>query len=81
MSLLERVTSFESLAGERGRERSESPSSRSRKLSFNPVPGSWYPTAEEETPLAVAAFEVSRFKRICEFSSVFLLNYPLHERD
>lgn len=68
MSLLHRVTSYESLSPPRGRSpvgSHESP--RDRKLSFSPLPGSWDPPAtEEHEPATIGAFEVPKSKRICE---------------
>ncbi|CAL3962219.1 hypothetical protein PZA11_000557 [Diplocarpon coronariae] len=69
MSLSQRVSSFESLSlyQERGRSQSESPSSRDRKLSFSPLPGSWDPPpALTENVNPIGAFEVPRFKRILQ---------------
>lgn len=68
MSLLHRVTSYESLSPPRGRSPVGSHSSpRDRKLSFSPLPGSWDPPVTEEHPHAtIGAFEVPKSKRICE---------------
>ncbi|CAG8952594.1 hypothetical protein HYFRA_00009700 [Hymenoscyphus fraxineus] len=65
MSLLQRVTSFESLAPERfSPERTTSPTgSRDRRLSFNPISG-FQPAAENES--AIGAFEVSKSRRILQ---------------
>lgn len=61
MALLERVTSFESFAPERGR----SPADGSRqKLSFNPLLGT---TQIDEPVLARGAFEVPKSQRICKY--------------
>ncbi|CZR50960.1 related to MFS amino acid transporter [Phialocephala subalpina] len=74
MSLLHRVTSYESLSPPRGRSpvgSHESP--RDRKLSFSPLPGSWDPpAAEEHEPATIGAFEVPKSKRILQVTiSVF----------
>ncbi|PBP22644.1 MFS general substrate transporter [Diplocarpon rosae] len=68
MSLSQRVSSFESLSlyQERGRSPSESPSSRDRKLSFSPLPGSWEPQAPTEILTPIGAYEVPRSKRILQ---------------
>ncbi|KAG9238370.1 MFS transporter-like protein Fmp42 [Amylocarpus encephaloides] len=68
MSLLQRVTSFESLSPERfSPERGVSPAgSRDRKLSFSPLPESWVPPALEESSQAIGAFEVPKAKRILQ---------------
>lgn len=66
MSLLQRVTSVETLSPERGRSPTGSHSPRDRKLSFSPLPGSWVPPATEEDVQAIGAFEVPKSKRICE---------------
>jgi len=69
MSLSQRVTSFESLSPERGR----SPAgSQRRKLSFSPLPGNWGDDLEPREQVVeeietVAAFEVSKGKRICKY--------------
>jgi len=73
MSLLERVTSFESLVPDRGGSRSESPSSRDRKLSFSPLPGSWDPPIVPEGQQPISAFEVPYAKRVCKIISIFFL--------
>jgi hypothetical protein len=73
MSLLERVTSFESLAPERGRGLSESPSSRDRKLSFSPLPESWDPPMVTEGQQPIGAFEVPYAKRICKNLSILFI--------
>ena len=70
MSLLERVTSFESLVPERRGPRSESASSRDRKLSFSPLPGSWDPPIIPEGQQPIGAFEVPYAKRVCKNISV-----------
>jgi hypothetical protein len=72
MSLLQRVTSFESLAPERfSPERGQSPAgSRDRKLSFSPLPESWSPPAGDGDAQGIGAFEVSKTKRICGFLSL-----------
>ena len=59
MSLVERLSAMEEYEPW---SREQSPSSRQRKLSFNPV-GSWVPPAAHEEP--VGAFEVSKSKRLC----------------
>jgi hypothetical protein len=69
MSLLQRVTSVETLSPERGRSPAGSRSPRDRKLSFSPLPGSWVPPEVEQNTEAIGAFEVPKSKRICEFSS------------
>ncbi|KUJ22750.1 MFS transporter-like protein Fmp42 [Mollisia scopiformis] len=73
MSLLHRVTSYESLSPPRGRSpvgSHENP--RDRKLSFSPLPGSWDPPAAEEHTHAIGAFEVPKSKRILQVAiSVF----------
>ncbi|EKD11887.1 uncharacterized protein L3040_009030 [Drepanopeziza brunnea f. sp. 'multigermtubi'] len=77
MSLLQRVSSIESLGSiypashPRARSGSHSPSSRDRKLSFSPLPGSWDPPPAPELvadhiPPPIAAFEVPRSKRILQ---------------
>ncbi|CZT47428.1 related to MFS amino acid transporter [Rhynchosporium secalis] len=72
MSLSQRVSSFESLSlyPERGRSLSNgggSPSSRDRKLSFSPLPGSWDPPpALVEQVAPISAFEVPRSTRILQ---------------
>jgi hypothetical protein len=66
MSLLERVTSFESLVPDRGSSRSESASSRDRKLSFSPLPESWDPPIVPEGQQPIGAFEVPYAKRVCK---------------
>jgi hypothetical protein len=68
MSLLQRVTSFESLSPERfSPERGRSPTgSRDRKLSFSPLPESWSPPAADVETQAIGAFEVPKAKRICK---------------
>jgi hypothetical protein len=70
MSLLQRVTSFESLSPERfSPDRGQSPGgSRDRKLSFSPLPESWDPRPPEGEAQAIGAFEVSKTKRICRLS-------------
>jgi hypothetical protein len=65
MSLLQRVTSVESLTIERGSTPDGSRSPRNRKLSFSPLPGAWDPpntTTEHVEP--IGAFEVPESKRI-----------------
>ncbi|KAF4626797.1 hypothetical protein G7Y89_g11363 [Cudoniella acicularis] len=66
MSLLQRVTSFESLSPERGRSPAASQSPRDRKLSFSPLPGSWVPPDLHEGTQAIGAFEVPKSKRILQ---------------
>jgi hypothetical protein len=79
MSLLQRVTSFESLAPERfSPERGQSPAgSRDRKLSFSPLPESWSPPAGNEDAQGIGAFEVSKTKRMCKSSPLPLLVHVL----
>ncbi|KAJ9621903.1 hypothetical protein H2203_006783 [Taxawa tesnikishii (nom. ined.)] len=62
MTLYERRSSMESWDRDRWRDQSPTGSQR-RKLSFNPV-GTWVPPNVQEEP--VAAFEVSRAKRIAQ---------------
>ncbi|TVY73391.1 Protein FMP42 [Lachnellula suecica] len=69
MSLLQRVTSVETLSPERGRSPvGGAHSPRDRKLSFSPLPGSWVPPSLEENlqAQAVGAFEVPKSKRILQ---------------
>lgn len=67
MSLLSRVTSFESLSPERGRSpENGSLSPRVRKLSFSPLPPSWDPPVQQANIQPVGAFEVSKAKRIAQ---------------
>ncbi|KAE8444602.1 hypothetical protein EG329_014433 [Mollisiaceae sp. DMI_Dod_QoI] len=67
MSLLHRVTSYESLSPPRGRSPAGSNGNpRDRKLSFSPLPPSWDPPATEEHTHAIGAFEVPRSKRILQ---------------
>ncbi|TVY38250.1 Protein FMP42, partial [Lachnellula occidentalis] len=66
MSLLQRVTSNETLSPERGRSPTSSHSPRDRKLSFSPIPGSWVAPAVEENVQAIGAFEVPKSKRILQ---------------
>ncbi|RDL36889.1 uncharacterized protein BP5553_06241 [Venustampulla echinocandica] len=83
MSLLERVTSCESISPDRGGSPSEF--IRDRTLSFNPLPRSWVsPSVEKNAPETVGAFEVSRSKRIlqvvtaaiyCLFSAGIVFGY------
>lgn len=67
MSLSQRVTSLESLSPERGRSPA---ATQRRKLSFSPLPGNWGDEIEQQQNLVeiktVAAFEVSKGKRICK---------------
>lgn len=72
MSLLHRVTSYESLSPPRGRSPAGSNGSpRDRKLSFSPLPQSWDPPAEEEHTHTIGAFEVPKSKRICKFRTLY----------
>ena len=67
MSLLHRVSSFDSFGPERGRQGSTVSLSGAsgRKLSYSPVPGSWQtPTVHEEALKTIGAFEVSKTRRI-----------------
>lgn len=66
---LNRVSSLETFTHLRspGSSRSASPTSRDRRLSFNPLPESWDPHAGKPGYLdSVGAFEVPRWKRIRE---------------
>lgn len=66
---LNRVASLETFAPfpNNGPSRSVSPSSRDRRLSFNPLPESWDPHAGKPGYIeSVGAFEVPRWKRIRE---------------
>lgn len=59
---LNRVSSLETFSNI---SRSPSPSSRERRLSFNPLPESWDPHADKPGFVdSVGAFEVPRWKRI-----------------
>jgi hypothetical protein len=71
MSLLQRVSSIESFAAERGRSPLY-PGSRDRKLSFSPFLGEWEPGPESVIAPAVSALEVSKAKRIGEMLSIRL---------
>ncbi|KAL3424860.1 Protein FMP42-like protein 1 [Phlyctema vagabunda] len=64
MSLLQRVSSLESLSPERGR--SPVDSSRGRKLSFSPLPAEFYPHSQEEHVQPIGAFEVPKTRRIIQ---------------
>jgi len=75
MSLLERVTSFESFYPERERQLSVSGSLRNRKLSFSPLPDSWDPPVLD-TVQPIGAFEVPRIRRIRECFHSFCLPRP-----
>lgn len=70
MSLLQRVTSFESLSPERGRSPDGSEFPRVRKLSFSPLPESWHPPHTQEETEAIGAFEVPKPKRIRGFAMI-----------
>lgn len=79
MSLLARVSSMEALSPERGRSPVGRRGSKDRKLSFSPMPGSWDPANvedDEDIMENIAAFEVPKSKRICEYcySLVILLD-------
>lgn len=66
---LNRVSSLESFAHFtfEGQRRSPSPSSRDRRLSFNPLPESWDPPTSKPGYLeSVGAFEVPKWKRVCK---------------
>ncbi|KAI9743126.1 MAG: hypothetical protein M1818_003421 [Claussenomyces sp. TS43310] len=69
MSLLHRVSSFDSFASsERGRTLS-GPSHGHRKLSFSPLPGAWDPPQGDEwdeDQNAIGAFEVPKAKRLLQ---------------
>lgn len=67
---LNRVSSLETFSSLHV-SRSPSPSSRDRRLSFNPLPESWDPVGKPGHVDSVGAFEVPRWRRICESS-----NYP-----
>ncbi|RDW73987.1 hypothetical protein BP5796_07429 [Coleophoma crateriformis] len=64
MSLLQRVTSFESLSPERGR--SPVDVGRGRKLSFSPLPADWHAPATKASSQPIGAFEVPKAKRILQ---------------
>ena len=69
MSLLERVTSFESLAPERGRSPSGSEGSRDgkgRKLSFSPMPGACESPVAVESQQPIGAFEIPYWERVLQ---------------
>jgi hypothetical protein len=77
---LNRVASLETfnfVPAERGSRRGSDASLRSRKLSFNPLPGDWEAVAEENVGPPIAAFEVPEWKRICESGETML---PLESR-
>lgn len=66
---LNRVSSLESFShlSVEGHRRSPSPSSRDRRLSFNPLPESWDPPTSQPGYLeSVGAFEVPKWKRVCK---------------
>jgi hypothetical protein len=66
---LNRVSSLESFShlSVEGHRRSPSPSSRDRRLSFNPLPESWDPPTTTPGYLeSVGAFEVPKWKRVCK---------------
>ncbi|KAJ0121676.1 major facilitator superfamily transporter [Diaporthe amygdali] len=66
---LNRVSSLESFAHFtfEGQRRSPSPSSRDRRLSFNPLPESWDPPTSKPGYLeSVGAFEVPKWKRVLQ---------------
>lgn len=66
---LNRVSSLESFShlSFEGQRRSPSPSSRDRRLSFNPLPESWDPPTSQPGYLeSVGAFEVPKWKRVCK---------------
>ncbi|KAG8164826.1 hypothetical protein KVR01_005101 [Diaporthe batatas] len=66
---LNRVSSLESFShlSVEGHRRSPSPSSRDRRLSFNPLPESWDPPASKPGYLeSVGAFEVPKWKRVLQ---------------
>ncbi|POS70042.1 major facilitator superfamily transporter [Diaporthe helianthi] len=66
---LNRVSSLESFShlSIEGPRRSPSPSSRDRRLSFNPLPESWDPPASKPGYLeSVGAFEVPKWKRVLQ---------------
>ncbi|KAI3400460.1 hypothetical protein diail_3081 [Diaporthe ilicicola] len=66
---LNRVSSLESFShfASEGQRRSPSPSSRDRRLSFNPLPESWDPPTSKPGYLeSVGAFEVPKWKRVLQ---------------
>lgn len=66
---LNRISSLESFShlSVEGHRRSPSPSSRDRRLSFNPLPESWDPPTSQPGYLeSVGAFEVPKWKRVCK---------------
>lgn len=68
---LHRVASLETFShlSSRGTSRDPSPSSRDRRLTFNPLPESWDSHAGKPGYIdSVGAFEVPKWKRGCEFN-------------
>ncbi|KAG6363052.1 hypothetical protein INS49_008147 [Diaporthe citri] len=66
---LNRISSLESFShlSVEGHRRSPSPSSRDRRLSFNPLPESWDPPTSQPGYLeSVGAFEVPKWKRVLQ---------------
>ncbi|KAK2002816.1 major facilitator superfamily transporter [Colletotrichum falcatum] len=68
---LNRVASVETFQfvpqGQGSRRGSDASSVRAGRLTFNPLPGEWYPAANKpDTVLAVGAFEVPQWKRILQ---------------
>ncbi|KAI7787104.1 major facilitator superfamily transporter [Diaporthe eres] len=72
---LNRVSSLESFShlSLEGHRRSPSPSSRDRRLSFNPLPESWDPPTSQPGYLeSVGAFEVPKWKRVLQVFATVL---------